>query len=143
MLKTYTPPYFLILFIVAIVNILFSTYFISFLLAGVVFKIFAIAIRKEYNYLLIVSIIVFVIIENTQGFKLFSLTFISLLIYYIIVPRLKSLFSSVFMLDCLFVLFFYISLYLLVLVYSSFDVLITITLAVNFLIDIFIIGFLL
>jgi len=143
MLKKYTPPYFLILFIVSIVNILFSTFFVSFLLAGVVFKIFAIAIRKEYNYLLIAAIIVFLIIENTQGLKFFSLTFISLFIYYIIVPRLKSLFSSVFMLDCLFILFFYISLSLLVLVYSSFDVLIAITLAVNFMIDILIVGFVL
>ncbi|MGB3751162.1 MAG: hypothetical protein WA945_06300 [Arcobacteraceae bacterium] len=143
MLQKYTPPYFFILSIIAILNILFSSYFVSFFLAGVVFKIFAIAIRKEFNYLLIFSVITFLIIENTQGLKLFSLTLISFGIYYLIIPRIKHLFSSVLMLDCLFIFFFYVCFYLMVLFYSIFELPILITFGINFIIDILIVGFLL
>jgi len=143
MLKKYTPPYLSILFIISIINIIFSTYFISFFLAGVVFKIFSISIKKGYNYILIFSIITFLVIENTQGVSLFSLTLISLCVYYLIVPRVKHLFSSVLILDFIFIFCFYIIFYLLVQLYSVFDLSVLVTFFVNFFIDILIIGFIL
>ncbi len=143
MLKKYTPPYLTILFMVSMINIIFSSYFLSFFLAGVVFKILTIAIRKEYNYIFIFSIISFLIIENTQGLKLFSLTIIALLVYYFIIPRIKHLFSSSFMGDFLYIFSFYVFYYMLVQVYSVFDVSILIIFLINFFIDLLIVGFIL
>lgn len=143
MLKKYTPPYMTILFLVSLVNIIFSSYFISFFLAGVVFKILTIAIRKEHNYVFIFSIVVFLIIENTQGLKLFSLTIISLLVYYFIIPRIKHLFSSSIMGDFLYILSFYIFYYVMVQVYSVFDISVLIIFLINFIIDLLIVGFIL
>lgn len=143
MLKKYTPPYMTILFIVSLVNIIFSSYFLSFFLAGVVFKILSIAIRKEYNYVFIFSIVTFLIIENTHGLKLFSLTIISLLVYYFIIPRIKHLFSSSIMGDFLYILSFYIFYYVTVQVYSVFDISILIIFLINFVIDLLIVGFIL
>lgn len=143
MLKKYTPPYITILLIVCFVNIIFSSYFISFFLAGVVFKILTIAIRKEYNYVFIFSIVAFLIIENTQGLKLFSLTIITLLVYYFIIPRIKHLFSSSVMGDILYIVSFYFFYYLMVQVYSIFDLSILIIFLINFFIDLLIVGFIL
>jgi len=143
MLKKYTPPYMTILFIIIFVNIIFSSYFISFFLTGVVFKILSIAIRKEYNYLFIFSIMTFLIIENTQGLKLFSLTVIALLVYYFIIPRIKHLFSSSIMGDILYIFSFYILYYMMVQVYSVFDISILIIFLINFVIDLLIVGFIL
>lgn len=143
MLKKYTPPYITILFLICLCNILFSTYFISFLLAGVVFKIFTVSLRKEYNYLLLLCIVTFLIIENTQGLKLFSLTIISLVVYYLIIPRIKHLFSSDFMSGFLYILSFYIIFYLVVQMQTSFDIGMLIIFLINFVIDILIVGFIL
>lgn len=143
MLKKYTPPYITILFIICMVNIIFSSYFISFFLAGVVFKILTTAIRKGYNYVFIFSIVSFLIIENTQGLKLFYLTIIALLVYYFIIPRIKHLFSSSIMGDFIYIFSFYIFYYLMVQVYSVFDMSILIIFLINFVIDLLIVGFIL
>jgi len=143
MLKQYTPPYITILILTCIINIFSSSYFISLFLAGVVFKIFAISLKKEYNYILILSIITFLIIENTQGLKLFSLTLITLIVYYFIIPRIKHLFSSSFMGDFLYVLSFYIFYYASIQIYGVFDMAILVTFAINCIIDLIIVGFIL
>ena len=143
MLKKYTPPYMTILLLICIINIIFSAYFISIFLAGIVFKIFTVSIRKEYNYLFIFSIITFLIIENTQGLKLFSLTIISLLVYYFIIPRIKHLFSSSFMSDFLYLFSFYLLFYILVQAYIVFDMTLVVVFLLNFFIDILIVGFIL
>jgi len=143
MLKKYTPPYMTILLLISIINIIFSAYFLSIFLAGIVFKIFTISIRKEYNYLFIFSIITFLIIENTQGLKLFSLTIISLLVYYFIIPRIKHLFSSSFMSDFLYLFSFYLLFYILVQAYIVFDMTLLVVFLLNFFIDILIVGFIL
>lgn len=143
MLKKYTPPYITILFIACIVNIVFSSYFISFFLAGVVFKILTIAIKEEYNYVFMLSIVSFLIIENTQGLKLFSLTIIALLVYYFIIPRLKHLFSSSLIGDLLYIFSFYLLYYMSIQLYSEFDLAILIIFLINFAIDLIIVGFIL
>ena len=143
MLKKYTPPYITILFIACIVNIIFSSYFISFFLAGVVFKILTIAIKEEYNYVFMLSILSFLIIENSQGLKLFSLTIIALLVYYFIIPRIKHLFSSSLIGDLLYIFSFYLLYYMSIQLYSVFDVAILIIFLINFAIDLIIVGFIL
>jgi len=142
-LKQYTPPYITILILISIINILSSSYFISFFLAGVVFKIFTISLKKEYNYILILSIITFLIIENTQGLKIFSLTLITLIVYYFIIPRIKDLFSSSFMGDFIYILSFYIFYYASIQIYGVFDMAVVIVFVINCIIDLIIIGFIL
>lgn len=139
MLKIYIPPYITILFIISLVNIISSTYFMFFLVAGVVFKIFSLSLDKGYNYLLIVCILTFLIIENTQGLRLFSLTLISLIVYYLIIPRIKHFISSDTVASFIFILFFYFFLYSIV----SSDTNILISLLINFIIDILIVGLIL
>lgn len=140
MLKKDTPPYLTTLLLVNIINIIFSSYFISFLLAGVVFKIFSTSLRNEHNYLLTLCIITFLVIENTQGFKLFSLTLIALVIYFFIIPRLKQLFSSSLISGFLFIFIFYVFIYLMEQITNPFDMVMLIKLIINFIIDIIIVG---
>jgi hypothetical protein len=143
MLKKYTPPYITILFIVSFINIISSTYFVSFLVAGVVFKIFSLSLDKKYNYLLSLCILTFLIIENTQGLRLFSLTLISLFVYYLIIPLIKNLFFSDRIVSFIFIACFYFLLYFLVHNVVSSDTNIFMPLLINFIIDILIVGLLL
>jgi len=143
MLQKYTPPYVSILCLVMLCNVLLSTYFVSLLLVGVVFKIFSIAIRKEYNYVMLFSIITFLVIENTQGLYLFSLTIISLCIHYLVIPRVKHLLSSDLMSGFIYVFSFYVLFYLLVQLQTPFDIQMVMIFLLNFVIDIFIVGFVL
>ncbi|MGB5867736.1 MAG: hypothetical protein WBG69_07695, partial [Arcobacteraceae bacterium] len=80
---------------------------------------------------------------NTQGLKLFSLTIISLVVYYVIIPRIKHLFSSDLMSGFLYVLSFYLIFYLMVQIQTSFHLDMLIVFFINFIIDIFIVGFIL
>jgi len=141
--KEYAFPYVFILFSIALCTIIFSTYFIAFFLAGVVFKIFAVSLRKGYNYILMLSIVIFLIIENTQGLKPFMLTGIAMLIYFLIIPRIKHLFSSEGILSILYMLFFYLLFYFAVQMQSSFSIELVVVFLINFIIDILIVGFIL
>ena len=143
MLKKYTPPYITILLIINIVNVISSSYFVAIMLAGVTFKIFTLTIKNEHNYIFLLSIITFLIIENTQGLKLFSLTLIALFVYFFIIPRIKHLFSSSIMLDFLFVFTFYALFFVLLQFSTIFDMSLVVIFAINFIIDIIIIGFIL
>ncbi|MEA2017690.1 MAG: hypothetical protein U9N59_04520 [Campylobacterota bacterium] len=139
----YNPPYIIILTIIALSNIIFSTYFISILLVGVVFKIFLDALKKEYYYLLSFTIFIFLIIEVNQGFKLFSLSLISLFLYYFIIPKLKHLFSSSIMINGTFILSFYLCLAIMIQFFDTLNLDIFLVFLTNFILDIFIIGFIL
>tara|TARA_B110000046_G_C13016189_1_gene408884 strand:+ start:551 stop:970 length:420 start_codon:yes stop_codon:yes gene_type:complete len=139
MLKKYTPPYITILLIISLVNIISSVYFVTFLIAGVVFKIFSLSLDKGYNYLLILCIITFLIIENTQGLRLFSLTLISLSVYYLIIPHIKHFVFSETVASFIYIFFFYLILYSIV----ASDTNIAMSLLINFIIDILIVGLIL
>jgi len=143
MLKKYTPPYFSILTTVILVNMIFSSYFIAFFLAGVVFQVFKMAIAKGHNYIVLFSILTFLIIENTQGLQLFSLTIIALIVYLVVIPRMKHLFSSNTMSDFLYIFAFYLLFYLLIQIYTSFETSLMSTFLINFFIDILVVGFVL
>jgi len=143
MLKENTPPYIAILIIINMVNIFFSSYLIPLFLAGVVFKIFTVSIKKGYNNILFLSIITFLVIENTQGLKLFSLTIIALAIKFLIIPKVKQLFSSDMLSGFIYIFSFYVLVYLSVQISNPFDLDILLVFIANFLIDILIVGFIL
>jgi len=141
MIKKYEPPYLTILFVVSLINIIFSTYFITILLAGIVFKIFLDVLKKAYYYILLFAIFTFLIIENTQGLNFFSLTFITLILYYLIIPKIKHIFSSSLMAEFIFILLFYIGFLILNSIALSSDT--TLIVFLNFLFDSIIVGFIL
>jgi len=141
MIKKYEPPYLTILFVVSLINIIFSTYFITILLAGIVFKIFLDVLKKGYYYILLFAIFTFLIIENTQGLNFFSLTFITLILYYLIIPKIKHIFSSSLMAEFIFILLFYIGFLILNSIALSSDT--TLIVFLNFLFDSIIVGFIL
>lgn len=132
-----------VLIIIALINIIFSTYFITILLMGVVFKIFLNSFAKGHYYISFLAFISFLVIENIQGFYIFSLAFIALTLYYFIIPRIKHIFSSTIMAEVIFVLLFYIG----VLLINKINILVSseifITLLLNILLDSFIVGFML
>ncbi|MEA3513077.1 MAG: hypothetical protein U9R37_05700 [Campylobacterota bacterium] len=132
-----------VLIIIALINIIFSTYFITILLMGVVFKIFLNSFAKGHYYISFLAFISFLVIENIQGFYIFSLAFIALTLYYFIIPRIKHIFSSTIMAEVIFVLLFYIG----VLLINKINILVSseifITLLLNILFDSFIVGFML
>ncbi len=141
--KPYIPPYTMILLSIGLINIIFSTYFISIFLAGVVFKILLISLKKEHYYILGLSIFIFLIIESTQGFKLFSLTLIALVLYFFIIPRIKHIFSSSAMSEIIFILLFYISIFIMVSFDSVFDLEIVGIFMLNFILDSLVVGMML
>lgn len=131
----------MILVIINLITLFFSTYFVSILLIGVVFKIFLESLKNEYYYILAMVIVTFMIIETTHGFKLFSLTIISFIIYYFILGRIKHLFSSDLIAEFMYVLVFYFLLFLFGYFYSHFTTDIVAVFIVNFLLDSIIVGF--
>jgi len=140
-MKQYKPPYFFILFFIILTNIFFSTYFITILLIGVVFKIFLESLNHKYNYLLIATIFTFVIIETLHGIKIFTFSLISIAIVYLIIPRFKHLFASSIALEFINIFSLYFLFYIVTQSYLPFDFDILTIFIINFLIDIFIVGF--
>jgi hypothetical protein len=141
--NSYTPPYLKVLIFVALANIIFSIYFVTILFVGVVFKIFLDTLKNNSYYLLTIVIFVFLIIEVNQGFKLFSLSLISLFLYYFIIPRLKHLFSSSIMIDITFILSFYFALAIMIQFYDNLNFNILYIFIYNFIFDMLLIGFVL
>lgn len=143
MQKDRWSPYLTILVFIGLVNLFFSTYFISILMCGVVFKIFLEVLRKENYYFLFVVIFTFLIIEAAQGLKMFSLTLIALTIYYFIIPKIKHIFSSSIMSELIFIFFFYLGVFISTLFYIPFELDLLKVFLLNFLLDSFIVGFIL
>lgn len=105
-------PYLMTLIAILVVNLFFSTYFITIFLIGVVFFIFTEVLKKEQFYFFILSIFTFCMIEAIHGMKLFSLTLISLFLYYFVIPRVKHIFSSSIMAKFVYILSFYLTFYI-------------------------------
>lgn len=139
MIKKYEPPYITILASISIINIIFSTYFITILLSGVVFKIFLEVLRKGYYYILLFTMFTFSVIENTQGLSFFSLSIVTLILYYLIIPKTKHIFSSSMMAEFIYILLFYVGFLILSSIIVNSDMFITVSL--NFLLDIILVGF--
>jgi len=141
MKKNDSLPHFLILIFVALINIICSTYFISVLLAGVVFKIFLKSLKKRYYSMLTFSMLTFLVIEVTQGFKPFSLTIITFFLFYFIIPRIKHTFSSSIISEFIYIFLFYFIVFIVTIYYLQFNMDILYKISYNFLIDIIIVGF--
>ena len=137
----YEPPYFSILLLVILANAIFSTYFIAILLSGVVFKIFQSTLKRKEYYLLGFTIFTFLNIENIQGLGFFSLTTISLLLHYIIIPKIKHLISSSGLKEVIYLLLFYFGYFISSHIIFNFELLKIVL--INFFFDIAIIGFVL
>jgi len=141
--KERLSPYFFTLVFICLVNLFFSTYFISILMCGVVFKIFLEVLKKENFYFLFLVIFTFLLIESAQGLKLFSLTLVALFLYYFVIPRIKHIFSSSMISEFIFILLFYLGVWITTLFYIPFKLEFLNMFILNFLLDSFIIGFIL
>lgn len=133
-----------ILFIIFLlgVSLLFNIYFITVFFAGVVFMSFITCIKQAYYYKLILTVIFFITIETIHGLQPLSLTAISLITYYLVIPRIKHIFSASTIADMSFLLSFYILFYLYIQFINRYDLDIELVFLVNFIIDSLIIGFL-
>lgn len=141
-MKNETYPYIKILFLVILLNSVFSIYFITLFLVGIVFNIFIDVLKKEYYYILFLTIFVFFCIETIQGISAFSLTIIAFFIYYIVIPQIKHIFSSNLIFRFLLVFVFYFIFFIYILFISHYDFSISYIFIINMLIDSFIVGFL-
>ena len=142
-MKTSTYPYFSLFFVIVFINIYFSVYFITIFLAGAVFILFLDSLKNGYYYLFSLTIIMFLFIESTHGFKLFSLTLISLFLYAFIIPRIRHLFSSPLIGNFMVTFIFYLSFYLYFIVSNHFSLENIHVFIINMVIDGLIVGFLL
>jgi len=79
--------------LVIIINIVFSVHFIAITLAGVIFYLTQLCFKEKLYYSLLSVILAFLVIETTQGLKPFSLFLISFVLYSIILPLARRLFS--------------------------------------------------
>jgi hypothetical protein len=143
MIKKQTSYYIPIFSIVILSNILFSTYFIPIFLSGIIFLMFLHSLKKEYYYLLFFSIVTFLIIENTHGLKPFSFTFISVFIYFFIIPKVKHLFSSSSFSEFFYIVIFYTSFFIVYIFSNGYDTSSYDVFIINFIIDSLLIGFIL
>jgi hypothetical protein len=137
---------FIITFIVlsvGVFNIFLPIHFISILLAGVVYIAFSRSLEKKYNYSLLFLVIAFMIIEISQGLKIFSLSLLAFFIYVFVAPKIKSVLSSdsLYMISIIFI--FYLGTVVLFRLHGSIDVDLVSILLINFFIDIFIVSFIL
>jgi hypothetical protein len=136
-------PYFSTLITIIIINMFFSTYFITIFLMGVVFTIFIDVLKKEYIYLFIFVILTFCFIETIHDIKPFTLTLISFFLYYFIIPKLKHFFSSLAMAKIVYVFFFYLIFYIFSFFTNYYTSEMSIVFIINFLIDCIFVGLLL
>ena len=134
-------PYISIFFIIITINIFFSIYFITIFFAGVVFILFMESLKKEYYYIFFLTVFTFLFIESIHGLKTFSLSFISLFLYYFIIPRVKHIFSSLLLSRFIFVLMFYLLFYVYYLILNNYIMEYNYIFIVNLLIDSLIVGF--
>jgi len=112
-------------------------------MSGVVFKIFVDVVKKENFYFLFLVIFTFLVTETVQGLKIFSLTLVSLALYYFIIPKIKHLFSSSIMSEFIYIFLFYVGVFISTLFYIPFELDLATIFLLNFLIDSFVIGFIL
>jgi len=133
---------FLLFLLVCFTNIILSVHFISVLLAGVVFMAFNRCVEKKYYYSLSLVIFTFFIIESSQGLKLLSLSLLSFFIYIFIIPKIKTLLSSISLYTISIILIFYIGIVVLFSLFANINILFLTKLMFNYILDIFIVGIL-
>ena len=135
------PIFIFILFIgVSLANILLSVHFIPLMFAGVMFIAFIKTLQNRYYYSLFLVVLTFFVIENTQGFKTFSLLLIALFIYIFVKSYLEQLLSSSDIVKSLYIVVFYLCLILVYSFFNEFDMNLLTNIIINIIIDVIIIG---
>jgi len=99
---------FILAFCISIINILFSVHFIPLMFVSILVIAFIRMLDKRYYYSLLWIILAFLVVENIQGFKAFSMVAVALSIYIIVKPNIENIFSSSGMLNKLYISIFYI-----------------------------------
>jgi hypothetical protein len=135
------PIFIILLFIfTVIINLLFATHFIPILLAGVIFLAFITTLSNRYYYLLGIVVCTFLFIENTQGFKPFSLLLVSLFIYVFFKSTLIALFASSITVKLAYIVTFYIVILLIYSFINGFNISLFMTILLNIILDIVVVG---
>lgn len=110
--KKDTFPYFIVLGAVCFFNIIFTAHFINIFLAGIVFMLFMETVRKKYYYVLLGCFAAFCFIESIHGLSIFSLSLTAVLVYTLIIPQVKHIFSSKVFSKFLYLFIFYLSFFI-------------------------------
>lgn len=133
---------FLLFLSVCFTNIILPVHFISILLVGIVFMAFIRSIEKRYYYSLILIIFTFIIIEISQGLRIFSLSLLSFFIYLFIIPKLKTLLSSINIYTLTIILLFYVGIIVLYKFSGDINIEFISKILINYFLDIFIVSIL-
>jgi len=138
-------PFIVIFFLIAIIliNLIFSTYFIPIFLLTIVFIIFNNCINKKFYYQLFFTVLSILILENIQGFQPFTIVFLFLLIYMLVKPSLKKIFSSSEIIKYLLVFHIYFAIWLMEFFIYGVSGFITSIVFINLILDILVIDLLL
>lgn len=128
---------------ITILNIILSSHFISLLFVGIEFILFTKALRRGYYYALFSVVVTFLIVENLNGFKPFSLSLLSYFIYLFILPMTNKFFSTLEVKRQLFAVTFYIFLFLLLSIVYELNISLIFLVITNIIVDFTILGLLL
>jgi hypothetical protein len=131
---------FFLIVTISIVNIISSIYFIPIMLVGILFIAFMHFIKDKSYYSLMLIIFTILIVESTQGFRSFSLVAIAFFIYIFIKTDIRNVLSSSESLKSTYVIMFYIFLGLLYGIFNGFDISLVLTIILNMIFDIIIVG---
>jgi hypothetical protein len=132
---------FLLLIIVAVVNIVASVYFLSIMLAGVVFVAYSRCLKTQNYYPMIFVLIAFLIIELNNGFKPFSIILVASFIHVYLIPFLTRIVVIDSLSDFLQITLLYVAMAILWLISNDLNFSLVKILVLNFILDIIIIGF--
>jgi hypothetical protein len=133
---------FSLLAFVSIINIFLPVHFLSLLLIGVIYTLFA-KLLKEGNYALFtLMIIAFSFIELSQGLKLFSLSLLAFFIHIFISPLFNKILTSQKLVRVMIIFIFYLGTALLFSFLGEVTYELVAILLVNYLIDIAIVSLL-
>ena len=130
---------FLLFISISLINILFSVHFVPIMLVGILFLAFVKMLENKSFYSLLWIIMAFLIVENIQGFKAFSLVFLAFFIYIFIKPNIEHIFSSYDILKKIYIIIFYISIGFLYSFFETFDMLLVSKIIINLILDIVIV----
>lgn len=131
---------FFVCLVICVLNLFLSIQFLPIMFAGVIFILFLKMIDNSYYYSLIWVLIAFLVIENTQGFKSFSLISIAVFIYIFVKPNIERIFSSFEILKIIYVIIFYLFIAIMYIFTNSLNLDLLYIALSNILIDAIIIG---
>ena len=137
-------PFIIILLLITVfaVNTVASAFFVTIMLAGVVFVAFVRSLEKKYHYSLSLLVLAFCIIESNQGFALFSLSLFSYFSYIFILPYINKTFSINEFKYMIYIVWFYFGLFIFNLFFKGYDAVVFSKIMINAILDILVIGLL-